>query len=136
MSFAWRLAPRHHATFHADGGASFGETPPMLYQFSLGGPFRLGAFPPNALRGPNFLLAGAAYRTPLGRLPNLLGDRLYLAGLVEIGSVFDRLGGARFKSSFTGGLAADTFFGPVFAGASVGNGGAVRAYFIVGTRLR
>jgi NTE family protein len=136
LSVAWRLAPRHQATFYADGGASFSDTPPLLYQFSLGGPFRLGAFAPNALRGPHFLLGGAAYRTPLGRLPTLLGDRLYLTGLVEIGSAFDALEAARFKSSFTGGLAADTFFGPVFAGASVGNGGAVRVYFIVGTRLR
>ena len=135
LSVAWRIARQHHATFHADGGASFGQAPPILYQFSLGGPFRLGAFPPNAFRGPNFLLGGAAYRTQLGRLPNLLGDRLYLTGLVEIGSVFDRLGGARFKSSFTAGLAADTFFGPFFVGGSVGNGG-VRAYFIVGTLVR
>lgn len=132
LSVAWRIARQHSATFYADGGASFGPTPPILHQFSLGGPFRLGAFPPNAFRGPNLLLGGAAYRTLLGRLPNLLGDRLYLTGLVEIGSVFDRLSGARFKSSFTGGLAADTFFGPFFVGGSVGNGGAVRAYFIVG----
>ena len=135
ISVAWRMAPQHHATFNADGGTSFGETPKVLYQFSLGGPFRLGAFPPNALRRPNFLLGGAAYRTSLGRLPNLLGDRLYLTGLVEVGSVFDRLSGAQFKSSFTAGLAADTFFGPVFVGGSVGNGG-VRAYFILGTPIR
>ena len=70
------------------------------------------------------------------RFANLLGDRLYLAGLVEIGSAFDRASGARFNSSFTGGLAADTFFGPFFVGASVGNGGTVRAYFIVGALVR
>ncbi len=135
-SLAWRMSPRHHFTFYVDGGASFGEIPSMLYQFSLGGPSRLSAFPPNAFRGPNFLLGRAGYRTQLGRLPNLLGDRLYLAGLVEIGSAFDRASGARFNSSFTGGLAADTFFGPFFVGASVGNGGAVRAYFIVGALVR
>lgn len=136
MSVAWRITRQHSATFYADGGASFGPTPPILYQFSLGGPFRLGAFPPNAFRGSHLLLGGAAYRAQLGRLPNLLGDRLYLTGLVEIGSVFDRLSGASLKSSFTGGLAADTFFGPFFVGGSVGNGGAARAYFIVGTLVR
>jgi NTE family protein len=136
MSVAWRIARQHHATLYADGGASFGQAPPILYQFSLGGPFRLGAFPRNAFRGPSFLLGGAAYRTPLGRLPNLLGDRLYLTGLVEIGSVFDRQRSRGFESSFTGGLAADTFFGPLFVGGSVGSGGAVRAYFIIGTLVR
>jgi outer membrane protein assembly factor BamA len=136
LSVAWRMARRQQAAFYADGGVSFGQAPPILYQFSLGGPFRLGAFPPNAFRGPNLLLGGAAYRAQIGRLPTLLGDRLYLTGLLEIGTVFDRLKGATFKSSVSGGLAADTFFGPVFAGASVGDGGTVRAYFIVGTRVR
>ncbi len=136
LSVSWRMARRHHFTFYADGGASFGNPPPLLYQFNLGGPFRLGAFPTNAFRGPNFLLGRAAYRTQLGRLPTLLGDRLYATGLVEVGSAFDRASGARFNSSFTGGLAADTFFGPFFVGASVGNGGTVRAYFIVGALVR
>ncbi len=136
LSVAWRMARHHQATLYADGGASLGPTTPILYQFSLGGPFRLGACPPNGLRGPSFLLGGAAYRRQLGRLPSLLGDRLYLTGLVEIGSAFDRLRSARFKSSFTGGLIADTFFGPVFVGGSVGDDGAVRAYFIVGTLVR
>jgi len=135
VSGAWRLARRHYATLYAEGGASFGEAPPILYQFRLGGPFRLGAVPPNALRGPNLLLGGAGYRTSLGRLPALLGDRLYLTALVEVGSVFERLSGARFESSFTAGLAADTFFGPFFVGGSAGNGG-VRAYFIVGSLVR
>jgi NTE family protein len=136
MSVAWRIARQHSATFYADGGASFGQAPPILYQFSLGGFFQLGAFPPNAFRGPNVLLGGAAYRTQLGRLPSLLGDRLYLTGLVETGTVFDRLRGASVNSSFTAGLAADTFLGPFFVGGSVGNGGAARFYFIVGTLVR
>jgi NTE family protein len=135
VSVAWRLARRHYASLYAEGGASFGETPPIAYQFRLGGPFRVGALPPNGLRGPNLLLAGAGYRTSLGRLPVLLGDRLYLTALLEVGSVFDELRGARFEPSLTGGLAADTFFGPVFVGASAGNG-RVRAYFLVGSRIR
>jgi hypothetical protein len=34
------------------------------------------------------------------------------------------------------GWTADTFFGPVFVGGSVGDDGAARAYFIVGTLVR
>jgi NTE family protein len=136
MSVAWQIAPQHHAAFYVDGGASFGQPPPILYQFSLGGPFRLGAFPENAFRGPDYFLGGAAYRTPLGRPRNLLGGRLYLTGMVEVGSAFDRLRSARLNSSITGGITADTLFGPFFAGASLGNGGTFRAYVIVGTHVR
>ncbi len=136
LTVSWRMARRHHASFYADGGTTFGTTPPLLYQFVLGGPFRLGAFAPNAFRGPNFWLGGASYRTQLGRLPTLLGDRLYLKGLLEVGSAFDRLTDARVKSSVTLGLATDTFFGPVFVGASIGNSGTVRVYFILGKAVR
>lgn len=135
VSAAWRLARGHHVSLSAEGGTSFGEPPPVLYQFRLGGPFRVGALPPNGLRGPNLLLAGVGYRLSLGRMPALLGDRLYLTAVAEVGSVFDELDGARFESSLTGGLAADTLLGPVFVGASAGSEG-VRAYFLVGARVR
>jgi hypothetical protein len=55
---------------------------------------------------------------------------------VEVGSAFDRASGARIKSSFSGGFVADTFLGPFFAGASVGGGGDVRAYFLIGSLIR
>jgi NTE family protein len=120
----------HVITFHASGGASLGVEPPLLYRFSLGGPFRLGAFPPNSLRGSSFFLGRAAFRVRLKQLPTILGDRLYLLSMVESGSAFDRAADARVKASFTTGLAADTFFGPLFLGVSV------RGYFVVGTLLR
>ncbi len=123
-------------TFHASGGVGLGPAPPLLYRFSLGGPFRLGAFPPNSLRGSSFFLGRAGYRRPLKRLPQILGDRLYLLTMIESGSAFDEAADARVKVSFTAGLAADTFFGPLFVGGSVGNGGTVRGYFIVGSLLR
>jgi NTE family protein len=137
VSLARRVAASSHVTLFAEGGGTFGSNaPPTLYQFTLGGPFRLGGFAPNEIRGPKFLLGSVGYRTQLARLSSLLGDRVYLTGLVEAGSAFDRLDGARFKSSFTGGLAADTLFGPLFVGASVGDKGAFRAYFVVGTAIR
>ena len=136
LDVAWKVSDRHQIIFHGTGGLSFGKPLPFLYQFSLGGPFRLSSFPPQAFRGSHFALGSVGYRMPLGRLPGLLGDRLFLAALVEVGSAFDRVSDARLETSFTGGLAADTFFGPFFVGASVGRQGGVRAYFIVGSLVR
>ena len=135
-SVARRLSRRHHASLFAGGGLSFGGDVPRLHQFTLGGPFRLGAFPPNAFRAPHFALARVALRTAVGRLPALLGDRLYFTGSVEAGTAFDQVRQARVESTFTAGLAADTLFGPFFAGASVSPRGEVRAYFLVGSALR
>ena len=119
-----------------EGGTSFGGDPPALYQFTLGGPFRLGAYPTYAFRGPQYLLGSVTYKVPVGRLPKLLGGRMYLETLVESGSVFEDLSRAKFKSSFTAGLASDTLIGPFFVGLSVGQGGETRVYFMVGRLVR
>lgn len=119
-----------------EGGTTFGGDAPTLYQFSLGGAFRLGGFPPYALRGPRYVLGGVGYREPLLRLPNLLGGKLYADVLLEAGSVFDRVSSAQVKGSFTAGFAADTLLGPFFAGGSVGHNGKLRVYFMMGRLVR
>lgn len=119
-----------------EGGTTFGGPAPTLYQFSLGGGFRLGAFPPYAFRGPRYALGSLGFRQPLLRLPNLLGGKLYADALIEAGSVFDRVATARVKGSFTAGLAADTLVGPFFAGGSVGHNGKLRVYFMMGRLVR
>ena len=119
-----------------EGGSSVSATPPPLYQFSLGGPFRLGAFPAYAFRGPKFFLGSAGFKIKVGRLPTLLGGKVYLDTLLEAGSVFQDIDRARVKSSFTTGFAADTFLGPFFVGGSIGNGGDRRAYFLIGRQVR
>ncbi len=123
-------------TLTMDAGATFSGTAPFLYQFSLGGPFRLGAFPPYAFRGPKYLLGSVGYRFPVGHLPKLLGGQLYVDSLAEAGSVFNEISRARVKSSVTAGLTADTLLGPFFAGGSVGNDGSVRVYFMIGRLVR
>ncbi|MBK5255686.1 MAG: patatin-like phospholipase family protein [Vicinamibacteria bacterium] len=119
-----------------DGGMIFGGKAPVLYQFSLGGPFRLGAFPTHAFRGPKYLLGSLSYRFPIGRLPKLLGGRLYVVGLAEAGGVFDRPSSARIKASASAGMTADTLLGPLFAGVSVGQGGRARVYFMISRLVR
>ena len=119
-----------------EGGSSFGDTPPILYQFTLGGPFRLGAYATSVFRGPQYLIGSVTYKVPVGRLPKLLGGKMYVETFVESGSVFEDLTRVRFKSSFTAGLAADTLLGPFFVGASVGQGGEARMYFMIGRLVR
>jgi NTE family protein len=126
----------HHLSFHAEGAAMFGGLSPTLYQPALGGPFRLGALAPNSMRASRMLIGGFGYRRELGKLPTLLGDRMYVTGLIEAGSAFDKIGDARLQSGFTAGLAADTVIGPFFIGASIGEHSRFRAYFLVGAVVR
>ena len=71
-----------------------------------------------------------------GRLRDRDARRRDAGDAAERGLGPDPLSGAKFKSSVTGGLAADTFFGPFFVGGSLGDGGAVRAYVMVGRFVR
>jgi len=134
LGVAWPLGGNGQAALRLSGGAS-SRTPPVPYQFTLGGPFQLGAFGTAAFRGPHFLLAQAGYQRSIARLPPLAGDRLYLAALVEAGSAFEHYTDAAFKFSVSAGLAADTLLGPCFLGLSVGNGD-VRFSVSVGRLVR
>lgn len=135
LSAFWPIGHADRAFVTADGGLGLGGDPPLLYEFTLGGPFRLGAFDVDEFRGRHYVLGRLGYMRALRRLPDLLGDRLLLAGFAEAGSAFDRASEARLRVSVTAGLVADTFFGPVFFGAAGGNGG-FRVYFSVGSLFR
>jgi hypothetical protein len=132
---AGRLGAAHHVSLHLEGVAGFGGPAPLLYQPGVGGPFHLGSLPFKAFRGRHAVVAGVGYRVAIARLPRLLGDSLYITGLLETGSAFDRASDARFRTGATFGLAADTFLGPFFAGASFDKSGG-RAYFLIGASIR
>lgn len=124
------------ASVSLEGGAQFGARAPSQYAFSLGGPFRLSAFPRNALRGPKYGLATVGLRHAIARLPKLVGRRVYATAVAEAGGVFENAKRMRVKSSLTGGLTADTVLGPIFAGASVGAEGDYQMYFLIGRQVR
>jgi NTE family protein len=120
-----------------DTDLSVGDvSPPPLERFTLGGPFRLSAFGSGELRGSNALLARALYLRSLARLPNMVGDRLYLAAIVEGGSAYEQLADARGHVSVGAGLMLDTMLGPVFVGYSYGDGNHSRFYFTIGRFVR
>lgn len=113
-------------------GASFGSTPPFLYDFALGGPFRLSAFALDEFRGDNALYGSVGYLREISRLPDIMGGPVYLTGLVETGSAFDDFDDADFRFSAGGGILMETAIGPLFAIASGGTGGNFKFYFTLG----
>ncbi len=119
-----------------EGGAAIGGSRPPIYDLTLGGPFRLSAFNPDQFRGRYVALGRAGYLRSLARLPAPLAERLYLVGGLELGSAFESVESAQVKYSATLGLAVDTFLGPSFVGASLGNGGAFQLYFAIGKLFR
>lgn len=101
-------------------GTSFGDTAPVLQQFCLGGPLRLGTYYTDQLRGSNYLLANVGYLKYLRRFP--LAGKVYLGTWLEYGGVFEDWSDPELKTNLTMGLLSPTVFGPVFIGASYGDG--------------
>jgi NTE family protein len=103
------------------GGSSFGDAAPLLQQYRLGGPFRLGTYNTDQFHGSNYLLGTIGFLKYLGQLP-LTGKNVYLGFWVEHGGVFEDWSKQDLESNFTMGLLSPTVFGPVYFGASYGKG--------------
>jgi NTE family protein len=114
---------------------SFGSHP-LVNDFGLGGPLRLGAFNNDELRGDHYYLAAVGYLKGIGRLPDLLGGPIYAGGWLENGDAFNDWDDVDARTSVTIGLIAETLLGPVFGGASVGFDGRTRFYIAIGPLFR
>jgi NTE family protein len=136
VSHFWPFKESNRLFLAAKGGASFDDNVPAPYQFTLGGPFNMGAYDTDEFRGDNFLLATVGYLRTMSRLPDFVGGRIFLGGWLEVGSAFDEIDEAAFHTSFSAGLLMDTALGPFFLGGSVGEDGSTRFYFALGRLVK
>ena len=116
-------------------GSSFGEDP-LIADFSLGGPLRLGAFNNDELRNANYVYATAGYLKQIGRLADVLGGNIFAGGWYEQGSVHADWREMSYRSSVSFGALAETLLGPVFGGASFDFDGRFRLYISLGPLFR
>jgi NTE family protein len=114
------------------GATSFGDVPSSFYQFTLGGPFRLGAFDLDQFRGSHTAYVGAGYLHRIGRLPDLLGGPIHLVGWLESGSAFETPRDAVVHSDLSGGVLVETLLGALLVSGSVGDDGSGAFYVALG----
>lgn len=112
-------------------GSSFGDTA-TVNSLTLGGPFRMGAFNNDELRGSHYAMASAGYFHELARIFEGALGRVYLGGWVESGNAFEEWRGIRFETNVSAGLIIETPLGPGFLTASLGEGGRHRFYVGIG----
>ncbi len=125
--------------FAAGGGTSFNTpTDEILFQaFSLGGPFRLGAYGQNELLGSKYFLLQTGYEHKLMSFSPLVGEGLYGLGIFEVGRVYDQFNFGTLAPTATAldgsiVLVGRTSLGPIFVGASFGKDGHNKWWFGVG----
>jgi NTE family protein len=118
--------------FDAAGGTTFHGTAGEFQIFSLGGPFRLGAYLPNEFVGNDYGFASLGFRREMYRLPQLVGKKVYWGGWYEAGSAFNNPDSLTVRGSANVGVIADTIVGPIAIFGSVSPTGQSRVNFSIG----
>lgn len=117
-------------------GTSFGETAPILRQFTLGGPFRLGGYGVDEFRGSHYASAGVGILHSRQILPAIFGGKGYVGAWYEGGTVFERFRRAKYRQSVSGGFIIETPLGPILLGGGFNDQGRGRFFFSFGRFLR
>ena len=112
-----------------EGGTSFGDTPSPPNDFSLGGPFRFGAYNVGEIRTSDFVVATAGLLREFARMPEVLGGGIFGGAWIETGSAFD---GEGMRSTVAASVVIETLLGPMFAGGAVAFDGRHRFYVGMG----
>ncbi|MBZ5707185.1 MAG: patatin-like phospholipase family protein [Acidobacteriia bacterium] len=126
------ISRKNSLFFAASLGTTFNGDAGPFQLFSLGGPFRLGAYFPDEFLGNHFAYASIGFRREIYRLPPLVGNKVYWASWLEAGTVFDDPSRFSVKSSLNLGIIAETFVGPIALSGAVSPSGKTKINFSIG----
>jgi NTE family protein len=116
-----------------EGGSTFGYHNIGAPQFFLGGVGRLSAYGQNELLGNQYFVGRVGYLRKVFTLPPFVGKQVYVSGFGEVGKMYgDPFPIPKLSGDGGAGLLAETAFGPVFIGASVGDTGHHKWFFQLG----
>ena len=123
--------------FRASGGTTFGATKTGVPPFTLGGPLRLSAYGTNEIFTNQYMLFQLGYLRQIGRLPPILGNKVYFTSLYELARPYKTQnptlnGFPDLPMDVVGGILVETLFGPAYIGASLGASGHRKIFFKVG----
>jgi NTE family protein len=132
----WSLRPGNRVFVYGGLGTSFNEEPLPTNEFTLGSPFRLGAYSPGELRGSHYYALSGGILHQVGRLPDFMGGPVFAGIWLENADAFDSWDLAGWRSNGGIGLVMDTLVGPVILAGSWGYDGRWRTYLGVGRTFR
>ena len=118
--------------FGAHGGTTFGNQLVGVPAFSLGGTNVFAAYGQNEILTNQYYQFQAGYLRRLVRIPVLLGDAVYLNGLVEAGKVFASPFPSQVPADASVALVVNTIFGPFEVGGAAGATGHRRVFVRLG----
>ncbi len=127
-----RVSAKSSVFVSAEGGTTFGVHNISFPLFFLGAPLRLSAYGTNELYGQQYYLFRAGYLRELLTLPPFLGKKLYVISSYEAAKMYRFSPETKFPTDVEAGVVAETAFGPLFVGGSVGDSGHQKWFFQLG----
>jgi NTE family protein len=117
---------------NASAGSAFSAKNLGLESFTLGGPFRLGAYGINELIGKQYLLFQGGYSHRILTFNPLFGGAVYGLAWYETGKIYGDPAAPRLPMDGSVAIVAKTGLGPVFAGASMAATDRIKWWFGLG----
>ncbi len=118
--------------FTAEAGSAFGAKDLGLDSFTLGGPFRLGAYGIHELIGNQYFLFQGGYSHQIVTFNPLFGGAIYGLAWFEVGKVYGDPQANSLPMDGSLALAAKTGIGPIFVGMSAASTSRVKWWFGLG----
>jgi NTE family protein len=100
--------------------------------FTLGGPFRLGAYEYQEFMGTHVLLSSLGYRHQIGNLSPLWGGRIYGIAWFDAGGAYSDFNSPVVQYQGSAGAIMDTRLGSFALIGASGKGGAGKFYATFG----
>ncbi len=119
-------------SFSGEGGSYFNRNVADPYRFTLGGPLRLSASSFEEYRGTDYFLLRPAYFRRIATLPAPLGQSAYVLASYEAGQIRSPNSANITRQDVFFGLAAETPFGAITFGPSIGTDDHRKIVFTLG----
>ena len=113
-------------------GTTFNKTAPFEMMFTMGGPFRLGAYDYEEFRGSHAVLGSLGYRHEIGSLSPFWGGKIYGIAWFDAGGAYADFSAPVIQYQGSAGFAMDTKLGSFSVIGAVGRGGAGKLYAAFG----
>jgi NTE family protein len=132
FAIAHTIAKKNIVLLNAEGATMFNHDVAQPFRYTLGGPLRLSASAIDELRGTDYFLLTPGYLRRIAKLPQPLGQSIYIGAAYEAGQMRRPDGPNIFRQDVYFGIVAETPFGVITAAPAIGNDGQRKFIFTLG----
>jgi len=132
IQVAHTFAKKHIVLLNAEGATMFNRNVAQPFRYTLGGPLRLSASAIDELRGTDYFLVNPGYLRRIAKLPQPLGQSIYVGATYEIGQMRSPDHPNIFRQDIYFGVVAETPFGVITFAPAIGNDGQRKFIFTLG----